>query len=69
MNSQASGLRVAAAIFALVCIAHILRVATQVDIMIAGRELPMWINMIGVVIAGALSLWMWRLAGALPRQG
>lgn len=64
MNSQASGLRVAAVIFALVCIAHILRVVTQVDIMIAGRELPMWINMVGVVIAGTLSLWMWRLAGA-----
>jgi hypothetical protein len=62
MNSQSVGLRVASVIFALVCAAHLLRVITRVDIMIAGRQLPVWLNIVGIVVAGALSLWMWRLS-------
>ena len=67
MHSPTLGLRVASTIFALVCVAHLLRIITHTDVIIAGRELPMWINIIGVMLAGALSLWMWGLSKAVAR--
>jgi hypothetical protein len=62
MKSQIFGLRVAGTVFALVCLGHLLRIITQVEVLIAGREIPVWVNVIGVVVAGGLSLWMWRLS-------
>jgi len=62
MKSQTLGLRVAGAIFALVCVAHVLRVVTRVDVFVAGHQMPIWSNIVGIVISGALSLWMWRLS-------
>jgi len=62
MKSQIIGLRVAGAVFALVCLGHLLRILTRVDVLIAGLQIPVWINAVGVVIAGGLSLWMWRLS-------
>jgi len=31
-------------------------------VLIAGRQIPVWVNVLGVLIAGGLSLWMWRLS-------
>jgi hypothetical protein len=64
MKSQIFGLRVAGTIFALICLGHLLRIVTRADVLIAGHQLPLWINMVGILIAGALSLWMWRLAAS-----
>jgi len=62
MKSQILGLRVAGTIFALVCLAHLWRIITQADVLIAGWQMPVWLNVVGVLIAGGLSLWMWRLS-------
>jgi len=62
MKSQILGLRVAGTVFALVCLGHLLRVITRADVLIAGRQIPVWVNVLGVLIAGGLSLWMWRLS-------
>ena len=62
MKSQILGLRVAGTIFALVCLAHLWRVITRADVVIAGWQMPVWLNVVGVLIAGGLSLWMWRLS-------
>jgi len=62
MKSQVFGLRVAGTVFALVCLGHLLRIITQADVLIAGRLIPVWVNAVGVVIAGGLSVWMWRLS-------
>ena len=62
MKSQIIGLRVAGIVFALVCLGHLLRIITRVDVLIADREIPVWVNAVGVLIAGSLSLWMWRLS-------
>jgi hypothetical protein len=62
MKSQVLGLRVAGAIFALFCLGHLLRLVTRADVLIAGHEMPLWVNMVGLLIAGGLSLWMWRLS-------
>ena len=62
MKSQILGLRVAGTVFALVCLGDLLRVITRADVLIAGRQIPVWVNVLGVLIAGGLSLWMWRLS-------
>jgi hypothetical protein len=63
MKSQIFGLRVAGTVFALVCLSHLLRIITQADVLIAGRQ----INAVGVLIAGGLSLWMWRLSACAAK--
>jgi hypothetical protein len=63
MKSQIFGLRVGGTVFALVCLSHLLRIITQADVLIAGRQ----INAVGVLIAGGLSLWMWRLSACAAK--
>ena len=62
MNSQTVGLRVAGVIFGLVALAQLLRLVTQVEVLVAGHPLPLWPNAVALVIAGGLSFWMWRLS-------
>jgi len=68
MKSQIFGLRVAGTVFALVSLGHLLRIITQADVLIAGRQIPLWVNVVGVLIAGGLSLWMWRLSARGPSR-
>ena len=67
MRSQTLGLRIAGIIFGLVFLMHLLRVVLRVDVLVAGHEMPVWANVVGAIISGALSLWMWRLSA--PRPG
>jgi hypothetical protein len=67
MKSQIFGLRAAGTVFALVCLSHLLRIITQADVLIAGRQMPVWVNAVGVLIAGGLSLWMWRLSACAAK--
>ena len=62
MKSQILGLRVAGTIFGLVCVAQLLRLATRADVIVAGNRLPLWVSALAVVIAGGLSLWLWKLS-------
>jgi hypothetical protein len=62
MNSQSVGLRVAGTIFGLLCLGHLLRLLTRAEVLIAGHPLPLWASVVGVLIAGGLSFWMWRLS-------
>jgi hypothetical protein len=68
MKSQIFGLRAAGTVFALVCLSHFLRIITQADVLIAGRQIPVWVNAVGVLIAGGLSLWMWRLSACAAKM-
>jgi len=67
MNSQILGLRVAGTIFGLMCLAQLLRLVTRVEIFVAGHQIPLWPSALGVVIAGGLSLWMWKLSSSPTR--
>ncbi len=62
MNSQILGLRVSGTIFGLVALAQLVRLVAQLGISIAGFQVPLWLSVIGFVLAGALSYWMWRLS-------
>jgi len=62
MNSTIMGLRTAGTVFAIVCLGHLLRVVTGVEVLIGGNHLPVWMNGVACVIAGGLSVWMWKLS-------
>ncbi len=68
MNSQiVLGLRVAAAIFGLVCLAQLLRLITRAEVIVAGNHLPLWGSAVAVVISGAMSFWLWKLSDRTNR--
>lgn len=62
MKSQILGLRVAGTIFGLMCLAQLLRLATQVQVLVGGHQIPLWPSAVGFVIAGGLSVWLWKLS-------
>ncbi len=62
MVSKNSALITAGVVFTLVAAIHLLRVATKFQIAVAGRELPVWANVGGVVVAGLLAIWMFAAA-------
>ena len=62
MNSRILGLRVAGTIFGLMCIAQLLRLISQAEVVIAGYQLPLWASVVAVVILGGLSLWLLKLS-------
>ena len=64
MISQASGLRVASVLFGLFALGHLVRLVKQAQVMIGMQQIPMWISVVALIIAGVLSIWMWRLSSA-----
>ena len=67
MNSQTVGLRVAGTIFGLMCLAQLLRIVTRFEVLVAGHQMPLWPSAFGLVIAGGLSLWMWKLSNTAAK--
>jgi uncharacterized membrane protein len=62
MDSQATGLRVAAIIFALFALGHAVRLFNHAKVLVAGHQIPMVASWAGLIIAALLSIWMWRLS-------
>jgi hypothetical protein len=44
-----------AIIFAVVALMHLVRLVWQWDVIIAGHIVPMWVSLVGAVVAGLLS--------------
>ncbi|MEE9140533.1 MAG: hypothetical protein V3U18_07125 [Alphaproteobacteria bacterium] len=55
---QKPALYTAAAIFALVALAHLIRFIADADIVIAGTAVAVWISLPVGVAAAALAVWM-----------
>lgn len=62
MNSPTTGLRVASVIFAIVCLAHLLRLITHAVVIIGTYHVPMWPTVLALIVSGLLCMWMWRLS-------
>ena len=60
MNSKAYFV-VSGVIFGLVAVAHLVRVVYQMLVQIGGWFFPQWLSWAGVVVAGALCAWAFRL--------
>ena len=62
MKSMVLGLRVASVVFGLVSLVQLSRLLIRFQVIIAGYEIPFWLNALAFVILGGLSFWMWKLA-------
>ncbi len=62
MNSQRTGLRVAALIFAIFAIGHILRLFNHAKVMVGTHQIPVAASWVALIVAGALCIWMWQLS-------
>lgn len=62
MNSQVTGLKVAAIVFWLMALGQAARLTARPDVLVAGAPLPLWPSAVAFIILAGLGLWMWRLA-------
>lgn len=62
MINRRLGLRVSAVIFAIFAVGHLIRLAANLEVRIGGLLIPVWPSIIFVILAGALSVWLWRLS-------
>ena len=49
-------------VFAVVALAHLFRLLRPFDVVIGSHVLPQWLSIVGLVVAGGLSLMLWREA-------
>lgn len=60
---------IAAALFAIVALAHIVRVVTHFDVVLGSHHIPMWVSYVAIVVTAFLSWMLCREArGAAPDQ-
>ena len=59
----------AAAIFALIALAHLYRVVRRLAVTVAGTDIPMWVSVVGMVVAAGLAVMLWREARGVPASG
>jgi hypothetical protein len=62
MNSQIAGLRIASAVFGLMFLGQLVRLAGRLDVQVGSCAVPLWWSGVALVIAGALSGWLWWLS-------
>ena len=55
---------IAVAIFTLMAVVHLLRLAFGWEVVVTGYVIPVWWSAIGIVVAGGLALMVWREAHA-----
>jgi len=60
--SQRAYLLTAAVIFSLITVGHLVRLGLNVEWIVAGRVMPMWGSVVGVVIAGFMAYEGFRLS-------
>ena len=58
---QKTYLTLAAVIFAVVALAHLVRAVLDWPVVIAGWMVPVWLSWLAFVVAGALSWFGWNL--------
>lgn len=52
-------LLVAILVFSVVAISHLLRLVLQVEVLVAGATIPMWVSVVGLIVTGALAAALW----------
>jgi len=54
------GTNLAILLFALVAIAHLLRVVGQVDVVVNNWVVPQWVSVLGVIVPGGIAWALWK---------
>jgi hypothetical protein len=52
----------AGVVFVLVAILHLVRLITKFEVTVAKKVIPLWVNVIGLLVAGFLAFWMFAAA-------
>ncbi len=60
-------LKISGALFGVIAVGHLLRLFRHWQVGLAGYMVPLWVSWIGLVLAGGLSIWAFRLMRAVPR--
>jgi len=55
---------VAVALFALIAVAHLLRLFAGWEVIVGGFVVPVWVSWLGLIAAGGLAVMVWREARA-----
>ena len=50
----------AAILLALISLAHLYRLVRPFEVVVGGTQIPMWVSIGGLVVAGGLSIMLWR---------
>ncbi len=51
---------IAIVVFVLIAIMHVLRLLLDWYVVVAGVSIPMWVSLLGLLIAGGLAVMVWR---------
>ena len=51
---------IAALFFAVVCVAHIIRLCLGWEITMNGIQIPVWLSGIAIIVTGGMSFMLWR---------
>lgn len=54
-------LQITGALFGLIAVVHVLRLIRHWPIQLAEHSIPLWASWVGLIVAGALSIWAARL--------
>ena len=54
-------LTVAGIVFAIVALFHLARLLTKFDLTVV-KKIPLWVNLVGVIVAASLAIWMFKSA-------
>lgn len=55
-------LYVAGTVFGLVALVHLYRLFSHFNLVVGSTEVPTWANIVGILVAGGLSYWMFASA-------
>lgn len=50
----------AALVFSIVALSHLARLVLQVEVVIGGAVIPMWVSALGVIVAAGIATALWR---------
>ena len=53
---------VAAVLLGVIALAHLYRLVQPFDVTVAGETVPQWVSIVGLIVAGGISLMLWREA-------
>ena len=51
---------IAAVLLFAIAVVHVLRLVYRWPVTVAGETVPMWVSVVGLVVAGVLSVLLWR---------
>lgn len=51
---------IAAAIFAVVALVHLIRLIQGWDVIVNGITIPLWVSVVGGIVTGGLAILIWR---------